>query len=216
MRAGIIGRYAFLMAAMCAVAAPATATPVALATVQWTGVRTLLGSTSAPLLDKISFDFGYGLPLLTANCVGCGMILPISPGTTGTFDFNSGNAPGFAGFVTRITNGVNETLSTGLNVFAGATFRGSSGFAPLEFTRLPGGTDLAGHTIDFVRLEILKDDVTAASGTGTVGFTLDFDTKWTIFGDDTGSTEAPEPTSMVLLGTGVAGLVARQRRRRQR
>lgn len=155
----------------------------------------------------MAFDLSYGAAPL--DCAGCDVVLAL--GTTGTFDFNSGNDPQFAGLVAHLTNGIDEGFLTGITLYSAGSFLAGGGQIQLESLVFPGNMDFVGHTIDFVRLEILSNAITPTREDGLNGIRIDFDVKWTVFGDD--PAPVPEPAIAVLLGTGVLAVVRARRRR---
>src|SRR6185295_20094874 len=144
-------RVAGLIVVVLGLLAPATpshAAPIALASLSWANTFGFASTMNTP--DGMSFMLDYGSP--PADCAGCGVILPL--GTTGTFDYNSSNDLQFDGLVAHLTNGIDELIVLEVGVYAGTSFLAGGGLVPFEFSVLPGNTDLAGHTIDFIRLEV--------------------------------------------------------------
>jgi hypothetical protein len=142
-------------------------------------------------------------------CLGCDEVMAL--GTTGVTDFSAASAAAFTDLVARLTNGVDESLETWVKWYSGIHERGGSGFVPLESTRV-GSPDLAGHTIEFIRREITRNDVSQMTfGGGQPGVRSDFSVRWTFYGDD--PVQAPEPTSALLFSVGLLGVTAMRRRR---
>jgi MYXO-CTERM domain-containing protein len=192
--------------ALTAVPRPSQAAPIALGSVSWASTFGYASLIFTP--DGMAFDLSYGAAPL--DCAGCDVVLAL--GATGVFDFDSTNDAQFAGLVAHLTNGIDEGLLTGISLYSAGSFLAGGGQVPLESSVFPGNTDFAGHTIDFVRLEILSNVITAIQIDGVDGIQAAFSLKWTVFGDD--PTPVAEPGTSALLAAGVLAAVRARRRRR--
>lgn len=116
----------------------------------------------------------------------------------------------FLGFVSMLTNGVDDDLGQGSRIRAGLGGGSSNGIAPesrwfSEFL-LPGSVDFSGHQIDEISLtlETMTFD--------TPGHDPNGDGVWTDYTADVTFTIVPEPLTLWMLGTAI--VITRRRRRK--
>lgn len=149
------------------------ADPVLLAEIRDNGTGGLCCLPAEQLGTHLEYGllYGFGSAGGTPNCfgtaeseLGCGFLF--LPGELGFVDFNSSNAPDFAGIVSRVTNGLDDTVFYGahaVNLAANQVSSGSLAGGP-ESLNLDGinrgSVDLQGETIDFVRLLVNGASIT--------------------------------------------------------
>jgi hypothetical protein len=152
-------------------------------------------------------------PIIPAPCVGCDFVLPLR--TTGGFDFDATNSPGFLSLVAQLTDGIDQTLYQGANV-ADASGQECCGFGSggPESALLRAQPDLTGRQIDFIRLVILANEVTIS---GVDSWRISTDVRWEFWGSGTPVPSAPpaipEPGTFLLVASGALATVARHRKK---
>jgi len=132
-----------------------------------------------------------------------GIEVPI--GSTGTFEINGANAPGFAAVTGRLTDGSDEYVE-----FWSSTVQSGglsdAGFGAGGYESALFGGLLTGDTTDFLRLVVSSNNVTYSS----TGYTFEPSFRWEIWGTGSSVTpdpvSAPEPDCTMLLWFGFTGL----------
>lgn len=122
---------------------------------------------------KLGFNLLYGFRFISGGAKFLGMDADaelgggaawFAPGESGFVDFDASNAADFNAIVTRLTNGVDEQIDTGI---LGITQSGSarvltvgSGSESVSLDGINTRSDLAGHSIGFIRLVVSKVEMT--------------------------------------------------------
>jgi hypothetical protein len=198
---------------------PATADPIHLGTILSNmgggGGRAIGG----PVITSMSFALFYDslTPVPGSVCIGCDVRLPLE--WLGTLDFTIQGNPSAEAFVSRLTDGVDDTFYSGLHVFEGDTFVGGVGGGMAELLPFGSQTILTGWDIDFVRLTVLEQ---TSSSSFETGWDLHATFEWEFWGSGEPALPdrepVPEPGTLALLANGLAvvGIQAMRRFRRRR
>ncbi len=173
-------------------------------------------STDATLFFGFGFNsfFGgtqpYGLDMDSA----LGLNLTWNSGDTGhpAYTFNSSNSSDFNAIATKLTDGINDSLFTGSLFkleFAPTDFLVNTGSGPEE-NRLEINNDLSGYIIDSIVLDLdeLRFSITDIDTIGRFEYFVE--AEWQIYGH---AKPVPEPSTLILLGSGLVGLAGYGRRK---
>jgi hypothetical protein len=142
-----------------------------------------------------------------------------SSGATATFDYNSSNTPDFGVFVQHLTNNSNEILTSFVYPFDKDGVRqGGGGGGNFESYLFPTFENLASWQPEFVRL--IAESVAIQEnppywdpqGRWIYGYHYSYGVRWEIWGTDVPTTCVPEPSTMLLLGSGLIGLLELRRK----
>jgi|SRR5579884_2666725 len=177
----------YLVLGLC-FAISASADPVLLAQFQKT-----IGIGPGLVLDgkMASAPLSYGFDLtstFTSPCVGCNDL--IAPNMTGSTVFDSSNTPDWSAFVAILTDGVNETLYSGLDFYLNGVLTDGGAAGDTE-NDLIGSPDLAGDAVSSIHRNILE--ITNPEGVYTMT------TQWQFWGTGTPvvpQNNIPEPTGL--------------------
>ena len=176
----------YLVLGLC-FAISASADPILLAQfLNTTGVGP--GLDLSGKLEQVPLSYGFDANGFTSPCVGCNNL--ISPNVTGTTVFDSSNTPEWTAFVAMLTDGVNETLYTGIHFYLDGVLADGGASGDTE-TDLIGSPDLAGDTITSIHRNILQ--ITNPEGVYTMN------TQWQFWGTGTPvvpQNNIPEPTGV--------------------